>query len=192
MASETESFDREIRRVRESKWRVNAIAREDIFLVRLDAIAMTNRNVTPTRKLLSRDQQPRSVSVHLAFCCGKTAAVESSSSAKKKKKAVGAADGWRSMSCTRRNVHPLLYLDTILSSPRELCYTSYTAPFDLISFSTCGDLSINGEARLRCICRGFKIHRYFPASCHYSENNYLSLFDQFQICIKIINVKKVL
>lgn len=90
MPSETESFDHETRRERESKWRVNAITREDIFLVRLDAIAMTNRDVTPTRKLLSRDQQPRSVTVHLAFCCGKTATVESSSPGKK---AEGAADG---------------------------------------------------------------------------------------------------
>lgn len=92
MSSETESFaDHETKRERESERRVNAITREDIFLVRLDAIAMTNRNVTPTRKLLSHDRQPRSVTVHLPFCCGKTAAVESSSPGKKKDE--GAADG---------------------------------------------------------------------------------------------------
>lgn len=74
MPSETESFVGKFRAECESERRVNAITRKDIFLVQLDAIAMTNRNVTRIdMKTSSVDRQPADrMTVHLAFL-GKTA-----------------------------------------------------------------------------------------------------------------------
>lgn len=129
LPSEIESFADH--KISESEWRVNAITREDIFHVRLDAIAMTNRNVTPTRKLLfhthaigNRDRW-RYI---WRSCCEKTAAVESSSSREKKNE--GVADGWRSMSCTRDGTCILFYTSmppSLSASPRDFV-TSHIPP----------------------------------------------------------------
>lgn len=57
--------------------RVNAVAREGIFHVRLDAIAMTNRIVTPTGKLLSRSTIAIGDGTSGVLAAGKTAAESS-------------------------------------------------------------------------------------------------------------------
>ena len=163
------------RRARKSQWWVNAIAREGIFHVRFDAIAMTNRNVTSTRKLLSRSPTAINNDTSGVPVAGKTA-VESFSPDENRRRG-----WWMKIDVMYATLHAsssIFRYHSLFSSPFSLPPSrNVVTPHILL-------LRLNilqhvwrfqrEEKRVRCLLH-LKIHRYFPRyRC--SRNDYPSLW----------------
>lgn len=138
---------------------------------------MTNRNVTPTRKLLSR-----SARVYI-WRSGGAAEKTATRNLPRPAKTEGAADGWRSMPCTRRSMHPPsilqyhpLYPSLPLPCPSRDVVTSHILLLRVNILQHVWRFRRDQRSASGASPAPLKIRRYFPTRRRCSRNDYPSLW----------------